>query len=270
MNFDDILLTIKRNPVLFGSYRTIKKCSLYQKLAGSIRDKKFKSDFEKFRQLSEGNNPRFPINWGDRNPCLDDNTKDTSFDSHYIYHPAWAARIIRQNNPPYHVDISSTLHFCSILSTFIPVRFFDYRPVNLNLENLSCGAADLTSLPFDDKSITSLSCMHTIEHIGLGRYGDPLDPDGDLKAISELKRVLADNGNLLVVVPVGKSKIMFNAHRIYSYDQILRSFSDLELVEFSLISDTGMKDGIIKNATRAQADACIYGCGCYWFRKTKK
>jgi len=267
MNFGDILSTIKRNPVLLGGYRTIKKNSIYQKITGFTRDKKFKTDFKKFQQLSGGNNPRFPINWSDRYPCLNDNTKNTHFDSHYIFHPAWAARIIRHNNPPCHVDISSTLHFCSILSTFIPVKFFDYRPVNLNLENLSCGAADLTSLPFYDKSITSLSCMHTIEHIGLGRYGDPLDPEGDLKAISELKRVLADNGNLLVVVPVGKSKIMFNAHRIYSYDQILRYFSDLELVEFSLIPDTGMMDGIIKNATRAQADACIYGCGCFWFRK---
>jgi hypothetical protein len=59
--------------------------------------------------------------------------------------------------------------------------------------------------------------MHVIEHIGLGRYGEALDPDGDLKAIRELVRVLAAGGNLLVVVPVGRPRIQFNAHRIYDY-----------------------------------------------------
>ena len=52
--------------------------------------------------------------------------------------------------------------------------------------------------------------MHVIEHIGLGRYGDEMDPDGDLKAIDELKRVLSRKGDLLFVVPVGKPKIMYN------------------------------------------------------------
>lgn len=270
MNFYDIISTIKRNPVLFRGYWTFKKNLISQKISRSVKSNNFKNDFEKFRRLSAGKNSRFPLNWIDRYPCLDDNTKNTPFDSHYIYHPAWAARIIAHNNPPYHIDISSTLHFCSILSAFKPVFFFDYRPVTLKIDNLSCGAVDLASLPFCDESIPSLSCMHTIEHIGLGRYGDPLDPDGDLKAISELNRVLAYNGDLLIVVPVGKPKIRFNADRIYSYDQIIRYFTGLKLLEFSLIPDSGNIVGIIKNANMAQADACFYGCGCFWFRKVDK
>ena len=124
---------------------------------------------------------------------------------------------LSQTKPEFHIDISSTLYFCSIVSAFIPIKFYDYRPVKLNLEKLYTGSADLLSLPFEEGSVNSLSCMHVVEHIGLGRYGDPLDPDGDLKAISELIRVLAPDGNLLLVVPVGKkSRIMFNAHRIYS------------------------------------------------------
>lgn len=110
--------------------------------------------------------------------------------------------------------------------------------------------------------------MHTVEHIGLGRYGDPLDPDGDLKAIAELKRVLAVGGNLLFVVPVGgTAKIMFNAHRIYTYGQIVGYFSDLQLVEFSLIPDTPQSNGLISNATEDDANKCSYGCGCFWFKK---
>jgi hypothetical protein len=112
--------------------------------------------------------------------------------------------------------------------------------------------------------------MHVVEHIGLGRYGDPLDSNGDLKAISELKRVLAVGGTLLFVVPVGQPKIMFNAHRIYSYEQIVSYFSELELTEFSLIPDASRKNVLIQCATKEMADAQTYGCGCFWFtRKTQ-
>ena len=65
---------------------------------------------------------------------------------------------------------------------------------------------DLISLPFEDGSFHSLTCMHVVEHIGLGRYGDQVDPDGDLMAMKELERVTAKLGNLLFVVPVGIPK----------------------------------------------------------------
>jgi len=224
-------------------------------------------DYKAFKSLSSGNS-RFSIRWKDRYPCLNDNGDTTPFDAHYIYHPAWAARILAQTKPAVHVDISSTLHFCSILSAFVPVEFYDYRPADLRLSNLTSSSANIVSLPFSSNNIKSLSCMHTVEHIGLGRYGDPLDPGGDLKAIAELKRVLAVGGNLLFVVPIGGiAKIMFNAHRIYTYDQIIKYFSDLHLVEFSLIPDTPHSNGLISNATKDDADKCSYGCGCFWFKK---
>jgi ubiquinone/menaquinone biosynthesis C-methylase UbiE len=135
------------------------------------------------------------------------------------------------------VDISSILSFSTIVSAFVPVKFYDYRPAELNLNNLESGFAELKKLNFADNSIASLSCMHTIEHIGLGRYGDEIDPAGDIKSINELKRVLKPGGDLLFVTPVGKSKIEFNAHRIYSFEQILDYFSPFLLKEFSLIPD---------------------------------
>jgi ubiquinone/menaquinone biosynthesis C-methylase UbiE len=148
------------------------------------------------------------------------------------------------------------------------VRFYDYRRADLQLGNLTSDAADLLALPFADGSIESLSCMHVVEHIGLGRYGDSLDPDGDLKAISELKRVLAPEGNLLFVVPIGKPMIMFNAHRIYSYEQVMSYFSELELKEFALIPDNPSEGGLIHDAIKEQADRQTYACGCFWFRNS--
>jgi SAM-dependent methyltransferase len=228
----------------------------------------FIKDFQRFKFLSQTSSQRFLLSWSDLYPCLTDNTSTTGFDRHYIYHPAWAARVLAQTRPLLHVDISSTLFFCSLVSSFIPLVFYDYRPADLQLSNLSTKSADLLSLPFDNESIGSLSCMHVVEHIGLGRYGDQLDAEGDLKAIAELKRVLAPDGDLLFVVPIGGTpKIMFNAHRIYSYSQIISYFHDLELIEFALIPDDEHKGGLIRNAHQSMADACNYGCGCFWFKK---
>jgi hypothetical protein len=226
-------------------------------------------DYKNFRALS-GCSKRFSMHWGDRYPCLYDNIDTTPFDTHYIYHPAWAARVISKIKPTVHIDISSTLHFCSILSAFVPVKFYDFRPAELRLSDLFSGAANIVSLPFPSNSIESLSCMHTVEHIGLGRYGDPLDPDGDLRAIAELKRVLAIGGSLLFVVPIGSTpKIMYNAHRIYSYKQITEYFKDLELKEFALIPDYPSPNGLIIDATEEMANKCTYGCGCFWFLKNQ-
>ena len=229
-----------------------------------IKYLEFLKTWRKFKSFGSG---RFPMDWQERKPCLYDNTEITNFDRHYVYHPAWAARILAETKPKTHVDIASTLNFSTIVSAFIPTEFYDYRPANLQLDNLKSAEADLTALPFKDGSIQSLSCMHTVEHIGLGRYGEPIDPDGDLKAIRELTRVLATGGDLLFVVPIGKPKIIFNAHRIYSYEQIMGYFSTSKLIEFSLIPENVRDGALIRNADPKLADAEHYGCGCFWFKK---
>ena len=223
--------------------------------------KVLKAEFEQFSKNADG---RFELNWDEAMPYLDDRTTHTGFDAHYIYHPAWAARVVRQINPAVHIDISSTLHFCTQLSAFIPVRFYDYRPALLDLDNLQSEKADLTNLFFESNSIESLSCMHTVEHIGLGRYGDPIEPGGDLKAMNELKRVVKPGGSLLFVVPVGKARIIFNAHRIYSASAIVSAFDGLELENFSLVTDDAR---FLRNADPKDADSQKYGCGCFWFKK---
>ena len=110
--------------------------------------------------------------------------------------------------------------------------------------------------------------MHVLEHVGLGRYGDTLDYDGDVKAARELTRIVAPGGRLLLVVPVGGyARIEFNAHRVYRASQILEMFDCLELVEFALIPDDGDEEGLIRNASLEVADAQRYGCGCFHFRR---
>lgn len=240
---------------------------IYQFLRSMILLPGFYSDYRAFVRAQKGTALRFPLRKRDFFLTLFDKTATTPFDPHYVYHPAWAARVLAETKPLRHVDISSILTFSTMVSAFIPTEFYDYRPAKLNLDNLASNQGDLLALPFEDASIESLSCMHTIEHVGLGRYGDPIDPDGDLKAIDEMKRVLAKNGNLLFVVPVGDPRIEFNAHRIYGYEQVMNAFEGLTLREFALIPDDFKTYGLIRDADPSMVGQQRYGCGCFWFTK---
>lgn len=224
-------------------------------------------DFIRFRALSRGVGRQMLARWSDRYPCLNDNTGSTEFDRHYIYHCGWAARVLATTRPSSHTDISSSLYFCAVASAFVPISFFDFRPARLELGNLSSGQADLLALPFENESIESLSCMHVVEHVGLGRYGDPLDPSGDTKAMAELRRVLAPGGSLFFVVPVGRSRIQFNAHRIYSYEQVMEQFSGMELSEFALVPDDPRDGELVYGASEQLVNKQTYGCGCFWLKK---
>jgi len=230
------------------------------------RNRKFRRDYAEFKALS-ANDSRFALKWEDREPCLADATATTAYDWHYVLHPGWAARILAQTRPDTHVDISSSLFFIATVSAFVPIKYYDYRPAKLPLDGVESAAADLMHLPFKDEELLSISCMHVIEHIGLGRYGDPLDAAGDLKAARELARVVARNGQLLVVVPVGRPAVKFNAHRIYSYAQVLEMFSGLQLREFALIPDDVSEPELIRDAPPERVEQQTYACGCFWFGK---
>lgn len=137
-----------------------------------------------------------------------------------------------------------------------------YRPLQVNLGGLACVAGTITALPFDDGTVSSLSCLHVIEHIGLGRYGDPMDADGSLRACAELQRVLAPDGRLYLSVPVGRERVCFNAHRVFSPQSIVDSLPSLQLLGFSLIRDDAV---FVVDASFAMAREQEYGCGLFEF-----
>ncbi|MEN6568073.1 MAG: DUF268 domain-containing protein [Veillonellales bacterium] len=228
----------------------------------------FRDIYEILKQQENAGPPRFRFEWNEQDlyPCLNDETVTTPFDFHYVYSTSWAARILKLCNPTIHHDISSSIFFVTIVSAFIPVKFFDYRPASITLSNLECGQADLLSLPFASDSISSLSCMHVVEHIGLGRYGDSVDYDGDLKAIAELKRVVALGGLLLFVVPLGGVPIIkYNAHRIYRFEQICEYFNGWSILNFSAVFDNGM---FLANCNPELVEKQNYVCGCFCLQKS--
>jgi SAM-dependent methyltransferase len=188
----------------------------------------------------------------------------TPFDRHYFYQDIWAYKKIYESKAPEHIDVGSSIKTIGLLTAVTHVTFVDIRPLNANLSNYKSVAGSILEMPYENDSVNSLSCLHVAEHIGLGRYGDPLDPLGTKKACKELQRILAPNGNLYFSLPVGKPRLCFNAHRIHSPTQIIEYFDKLNLVELSGIDDDG---NFIQNIDISILENSDYACGLFQFSK---
>jgi hypothetical protein len=200
----------------------------------------------------------------DTYPRIHDKTKTTGFDKHYFYQDIWAFNKIYRSKINYHVDVGSRIDFVGFLTVIAKTTFIDIRPLMADLENFESKNGSVLSMPFENNSVASLSCLHVAEHIGLGRYGDTLDPFGTEKACKELSRILAINGNLYFSCPVGKPRLCFNAHRIHSPRQIMNYFNALKIVEFSGIDDKG---NFIKNIDPLILENSDCACGLFHFTK---
>ena len=207
-----------------------------------------------------------PLQVYDSYPSLFDALDITPFDPHYFYQAVWATQRIVQRGVRQHIDIGSDVRFVSMLTTHLPVAFIDIRPLRAQVSQLTSAAGSILNLPFANATAESLSCLHVAEHIGLGRYGDPLDPAGTRHACSELKRILAPGGRLYFSLPVGQSRVCFNAHRVHAPQQIIEYFAGLELVEFSGVDDAGQ---LLLDIPPAQLNNAEYGCGLFEFKQTE-
>ena len=210
--------------------------------------------------------PGQKISFRDSYPCLTDRVKATPFDPHYFFQAAWLARLLRDFMPTLHIDVGSSAMMINVLSASVKTAFVDYRPLRVRLSNLNSLAGDIVQLPFRDASIASISCLHVMEHVGLGRYGDPLNPAGSQLAAAELQRVLQPGGRLFLSVPVGRERVCFNAHRVFSPCTIRKLFKELQLQSFSLVDDSGQfKEGVALEV----ADSLEYGCGLFEFVRAR-
>jgi uncharacterized protein DUF268 len=217
-------------------------------------------DWSRYRALSGSENLRLR----DADPRFSDALQTSPYDSHYLHQAVWAAERIFAKNPSSHVDIGSELTFVGVLSAKLPVTFVDLRPLELDIAQLRPVKGDILSLPFEDQSIPSLSSLHVVEHIGLGRYGDPLNPLGTQLALQELQRVVAPSGDLFLTLPIGRSRVCFNAHRVHDPRYVIERMDAMEVVEFSAVDDEGR---LILGADIDAAAALQYGCGFFWLRR---
>lgn len=178
----------------------------------------------------------------------------------YFYQDAWCAGKIFASKPGKHVDIASHAHLVGVLSQFCPVTFVDIRPLPVHLQHLHFVKGDITALPFPSDSLSSLSSICVIEHVGLGRYGDPLDSFGSEKAAAELSRVLAPGGDLYISVPVdSENRVYFNAHRAFTPAYVRHLFDGLDLVEEKYIYGNTLGDSYDPHRG--------FGTGLFHFKK---
>lgn len=251
------LSILGRIPLARAAAASARRALMHQRVAREYREFAGRAAIER---------PDLPVKDEERFFCLDNRTATTPFDSHYVYHTAWATRGLAARRPAQHVDIASSVYFVALASAIVPVEHLDYRPPALVLPNVTCRGGDITALPYADDSVHSLSCMHVIEHIGLGRYGDPIDPRGDVAAAAELARILAPGGWFYFVVPVGRPRVCFNAHRVYDVPAVQRLFPGLTIRESALVPDDASR-GLIENPSSALVAQQQYGCGCFAMQK---
>jgi len=214
-------------------------------------------EWRRFCRISDS-----PARLADLWPCLGDRVRHTPFDPHYFHQAAWLARLLAQSRPAIHIDIGSSVTAIGVLSAHVPLIFVDYRPLQVRLAGLASVAGDITRLPFPDKSVVSLSSLHVIEHIGLGRYGDAIEPGGAIMGLRELQRVLADGGSLYLSTPVGRERVCFNAHRVFAPETIVGALPRLRLRRFCYVGDDR---NFYADAPLAEAAGQDYGCGLFEF-----
>jgi SAM-dependent methyltransferase len=211
--------------------------------------------------------PAFPLSLDRLRPALGDRDGDAAaLDSHYFHQDLWAARKIFAARPARHVDLGSRIDgFVAHLLTFMPVVVVDVRPLPVAIDGLTFVQADATDLrAFDDASIESLSCLHAIEHFGLGRYGDPIAPNAWHRGLCSLSRVLRPGGRLYLSTPVGEQRLEFNAHRVFSPRTLLDAVPDLRLVSFAAVDDEGR---FRPEADPADFEGARYACGMFELTK---
>lgn len=253
---------LKGNKIIRNSYFLLQGTKDFFKFKPILLIKQyiwFLKQFKNFQKM-EDNNKFSKIEWF---PCLFDNISYTPLEPTYFFQDSWAAKHIFTLKPTHHYDIGSSAKTIGILSQFTPITMIDIRPIGLELPNLFFKKGSILELPFKDNSLETLSSLCVVEHIGLGRYGDPLDPFGSEKAIDEIKRVLAVGGIVLFSVPVDRqNKIYFNAHRAFTRDYILKLFDGFEILDEKYHYGTKMYDSYDINKG--------FGTGLYMLKKGYK
>lgn len=203
-------------------------------------------------------------------PCLYDRQATTSVDAQYFYQAVWAFKRILSQRPRYHVDLGSQVNLVGLLTTVTHVAFLDIRPLVLTLNDYTGLGGSITALPFCNDSVTSLSSLHVIEHIGLGRYGDPIDPNGSIKAAREIVRVLAPGGHAYISVPIGRPRVQFNGQRVFAPTDVVTMFEGFDLVEMAMVDASGKFHDEVKPVSADIGEACQgsdFGLGLFCFQK---
>lgn len=208
--------------------------------------------------------------WGAWRPCLHDRRMAGGVArGHYFHMDLHVAQRVFELRPRRHVDVGSRVDgFVAHVASFRPVEVVDIRPVASSARNISFVQADLMAGAGGlAGACDSVSCLHALEHFGLGRYGDPVDAEGHLKGWRSLHEMLEPGGRLHFAVPMGPLRVEFDAHRVFSVRYLLERMIDplYEVAEFSYV---GRSAELVRGADCRGAEAagnfgCTFGCAIF-------
>lgn len=206
-------------------------------------------------------------------PCLIDRYEEGgTTKNEYFWQDLYVARRIFDLNPKIHVDIGSRIDgFVAHIASFRQLEVFDIRPITALIPGVTFHNLDVMSLPdIWHQYCDSLSCLHALEHFGLGRYGDPVNPFGHAHGLRNLSLLLKPGGRLFLSVPIGSERVEFNAHRVFSPYTIveLAKTNDLELDNFiSYTALTGLSAQADIYAHMNEVKNLQYSLGIFEFHK---
>ena len=207
-------------------------------------------------------------------PCFGDRSDESgSASSVYFLQDLIVAQRVHLNQPTRHIDVGSRIDgFVAHVASFRQIEVLDIRPLTAQIPNVAFRQADLMKdLPPELRECCdSVSCLHTIEHFGLGRYGDSINFDGYRLGLENLHRLLKRHGKFYFSTPIGPQRIEFDAHRVFSLTHLLELFRENYRIDrYSYIDDQGrlfqdvtLDDQIIKSNC-----GCTYGCGIFEMTK---
>ena len=191
---------------------------------------------------------------------------------HYFHQDLKVANEIFLNQPSKHLDIGSRIDgFVAHVASFMKITVGDVRPLEIkNHPNINFINLDMMASQKIDR-FPSVSCLHALEHFGMGRYNDPINPRGSEEGFRNLCELVEEGGRLYVSHPISHSpKILFNAHRILPIDFTCKLIgSDFTLVKFFVIDDAGelyclsIEDCMMNMQLN-------YGCGIYIYEKVNR
>jgi hypothetical protein len=213
-------------------------------------------------------------------PCLHDRyAEGGSATGEYFWQDLLVARAIYKSNPIKHVDIGSRVDgFVAHLASFRNCEVFDVRPISTLVPGVIFRQADVmnpASLPITEEGdgyCDSLSCLHAIEHFGLGRYGDPVNPLGYQRGIANMARLLRNGGYLYLSTPIGQERVEFNANWVFDPRRIIRcaEMSGLVIKKLVVIAPSGVpKESALDEAAIDSLASIDYQLGIFTFYKAR-
>lgn len=232
---------------------------------------RFEEDISVYNSLLLENDKRFVINEKNNLPMYDDTEGAGSVDSHYFLQDYYMAKKVIESGVKEHFDIGSRIDgfIMHLLASNVSCTLLDIRPFPIEVDGLNFIQTDATSLSnIEENSITSISSLHAIEHFGLGRYGDPIDPYSWEKALQSIQSKLKRNGVFYLGLPVGnKDRLQFNAHRVFRPLTIIETLNNLKLISFSYIHENKIYDVNIEDKKNIERSIGNYDCGLFIFTK---